>query len=898
MHPAFSVAVIVCLFPYLASGVTAAEDRAKPSPKVEQVVVVFKTHFDIGYTDLARNVVNRYRTSMIDKALEVCDHTKPLPPEHRFVWTLSGWPMTQILWPGQTADRRRLVEEAIRDGRLVWHALPGSLHTESLDLEDLVRGLGFSSELSRQFGAPPARDAKMTDVPSHVWALPTVLKHAGVDFFHIGCNSISASPEVPLLFWWEGPDGSRLLTMYEAGGYGSQLQPPQGWPHKTWLALIHTGDNHGPPAPDEVQALLKKAAKELPGVKIRMGRLSDFADALLAEKPDLPVVRADTPDTWIHGIMSMPQETKIARNLRPEIGALESLNTLLKCWGCDVPSASKTVRDAYEGSLLYGEHTWGASVPLDKRLYGDPWREELRAGKYAHMEESWREHGAYVHNARDLVAPALKANLEALAGSIAVEGPRVVVFNPLPWSRDDVVAIDQVATIPAGLKDAATGEPIAVERTGGMLRLIARQLPPLGYRTYVPASAPAPAEHAATGGTLAADARQLLMENDRFRMKIDSARGVVASLVDKKSGRELIDTDSKYGLGQYLYERFDADTSRQYMETYCKALPGWAAHFCRFDMPPAKEKPYSAVSPTEFTVEMVRSEVSVTARMTSVLKQETLHRVGLDVTLYAGRPFVDLQWRITEKPPETWPETGWLCLPLAVDDPSFCLGRLGAPIDPARDIVPGSNHDMFCLNSGMTVAGPDGQGIALCSPDAPLVSLGAPGAYRYSSRWTPREAVVFLNLFNNVWGTNFQQWISGSWSTRVRLWVSSAGDLKADLLAPSWEARSPARAVVHDGPAGRLPVAQPGLALSRQGVLVTAFGPNPDGDGLLLRLWEQSGRSGVCRVQLPEGIRSAAAQPCDLRGRRQGNPIAIEDGHVDVPLGPFAPASFLLDTAK
>ena len=48
-------------------------------------------------------------------------------------------------------------------------------------------------------------------------------------------------------------------------------------------------------------------------MKIRMGRLSDFADAILAEEklsPKLPVVRKDMPDTWIHGIMSMPIETR------------------------------------------------------------------------------------------------------------------------------------------------------------------------------------------------------------------------------------------------------------------------------------------------------------------------------------------------------------------------------------------------------------------------------------------------------------------------------------------------------------------------------------------------------------------------------------------------------------
>lgn len=888
----FSPVVVLTLLLSTHGTVVAADDPARPTSRIEQVIVVFKTHFDIGYTDLARNVVNRYRTSMIDKALEVCDATRPLPPEHRFVWTLPGWPMTQILWPRQTPDRRERIEQAIRDGRLVWHALPGSLHTESLDLEDIVRGLRFSSDLSQAYGMPLPRDAKMTDVPSHVWALPTILKHAGVDFFHIGCNSASASPEVPLLFWWEGPDGSRLLTMYEASGYGSQLQAPKDWPYKTWLALIHTGDNHGPPAPGEVQALLARANKELPGVKIRMGRLSDFADAILAEKPELPVVRADTPDTWIHGLMSMPQETKIARNLRPDIAALESLNTLLACWGADVPPADETVRNAYDGSLMYGEHTWGASVPLNERLYGDAWRTALREGKYAHMEESWREHGAYIRNAQDLVAPALTANLEALARSVAVEGPRIVVFNPLPWMRDDVITLDATAAFPANLKDAASGQAVAVERHDGKLRFIARRLPPMGYRTYVPADATVSKE------MLVADAAGLVLESGRFRVKLDRARGAVASLVDKQSGRELVDTKSKYGLGQYLYERFDADINQKYLDAYCKYQPSWVAHLARFDMPPASEVPYVAGSPADFAVELIRGDVSATARLTSRTSDTMSHQVALDVTLYAGQPFIDLEWRIADKPPETWPEAAWLCLPLAAGEPKFRLGRLGAPIDPARDIVPGSNHEVFCLNTGMTIAGSDGQAVGLCSPDTPLVSLGHPGVYRHTKQWSPREPVVFVNLFTNVWGTNFQQWIAGSWSTRVRLWPAEGGNLEAELMTPSWETRNRAKAVVIDGPAGKLAPAQAGVELSRKGVLVTALGRNPDGDGLLLRLWEQSGQGGNCTVQLPDGLHVATAQPCDLRGSLQGSPVAVQNGRFEIQLEPYAPRSLVLATKR
>jgi hypothetical protein len=94
-------------------------------------------------------------------------------------------------------------------------------------------------------------------MPSHSWVLPTILKNAGIDFLHVGCNPGSASPNVPPLFWWQGPDGSRLLTFYWAQYYGSGILPPKDWPHKTWLAVIHTHENTGAPSPKEVAALLQ-----------------------------------------------------------------------------------------------------------------------------------------------------------------------------------------------------------------------------------------------------------------------------------------------------------------------------------------------------------------------------------------------------------------------------------------------------------------------------------------------------------------------------------------------------------------------------------------------------------------------------------------------------------------
>ena len=96
--------------------------------------------------------MNRYRTTMADQALRLVEESRDLPADQQFCWTLAGWPMAQILWPGQTPERRTRFLEALQAGRLVPHAMASTAHTESLDLEDLTRGLRCSVELARLAG--------------------------------------------------------------------------------------------------------------------------------------------------------------------------------------------------------------------------------------------------------------------------------------------------------------------------------------------------------------------------------------------------------------------------------------------------------------------------------------------------------------------------------------------------------------------------------------------------------------------------------------------------------------------------------------------------------------------------------------------------------------------------
>ena len=152
-------------------------------------------------------------------------------------------------------------------------------------------------------------------------------------------------------------------------------------------------------------------------------------------------------------------------------------------------------------------------------------------------------------------------------------------------------------------------------------------------------------------------------------------------------------------------------------------------------------------------------------------------------------------------------------------------------MNPATDILPGANRDLFSVGHGVTIADADGAGIAVCPLDHPLVSLDRPGCWRASkdaAEFTPKKPVVYLNLYNNQWNTNFRYWYPGTWSSRVRLWTFDAKTAPDAVMAtPALEARNPLLAVATTGQGGKLPAEQSGLSVSRKGVLVTAFGAEP-----------------------------------------------------------------------
>jgi hypothetical protein len=854
---------------------------------VKEIIVVFKTHIDVGYTRRVKDIVQYYRTDMIDSALKVMDSSVDLPKEQQFRWTAPGWVMSKVMepWQGQTEERRKKLDEAFRKGQFITHAMPFTIETEICEPEVVTRGLGFASQLSRQYQLPLPLSAKVTDMPSQATELATILANGGVKFLHIGCNWPSGYVQTPGIFWWEGPDGSRLLTFYTsiygtATGLnwphewgkgdkfvGRNLIPPADWPYKVWPAILVTGDNSGPPKASDVKALFDEVHKKMPGVKIRTGTMDDFEKAFLAEKPALPVFKKEMPDTWVHGAMSDPGGFKLSRETAPLLAADELLNTQLKNWGVSAPAISDSVAKAYEKMALYAEHTWGGSASINE--YGDAFK-KLPADKYADLEASWEDKTNYVRNAWKISQQLKQDNLKILAQSVKAAPNSMIVYNPLPWQRSGVVEVN--------------GEPMLV-----------KNIPAGGY-----AAVPLPGKQVIT-----TSAKQYI-ENEFYKISFDAGKGTIQSLIDKRTGHDWAANLSGNQTGAYINERFTYEQCAKYTADY-QQHRAWQMFGESGDwlhpginkpgMISEKQVPYRKASPTGGKLTIRSSALQQTAVME--MPADTANHLPaskLTVTLTNGQPYLDLEITILNKAKDNWPEADWLALPFNIKNPVFKVYRPLGVMNPATDIAKGANKNIYSVGQGVSITDATGRGIAVVPVDHPLISLDTTGIWQFSLDFVPKKPIVYVNLYNNQWNTNYRYWYPGTWSSRVRIWTINKETSKDAVMAtPALEARNPLQARVLEGAGGSLPAEQAGVTVSRKGVIVTAFGTDHDGNqGTLLRVWEQAGVSGKLIISLPKGTKALKAIPVNLRGEKKGEPITIASGKLVFNLGAYAPASFIL----
>ncbi|MBB5058421.1 hypothetical protein HDF16_003135 [Granulicella aggregans] len=393
---------------------------APDTTPVKRVLIVFKCHLDVGFTQTQAQVMRKYFDEYYPAAMARAAEMRAAGSD-RYIWTTGSWLLYEYL-DQATPAQRKAMEAAIHAGDITWHALPFSWQTEMLDRSMIAGALGLSADLDARFGRKTI-GAKMTDVPGHTRGIIAPLQAAGVRMLDIGINAASVPPDVPDAFLWRDEGGHSLAMIYHRHDYGSVIQIPGS---DLAVAVEVRNDNSGPHTIEEIKAIYAKLRAQFPGASVEASTLSDVATAMEPFRAQLPVFTGEIGDTWIYGIPSDP--AKVARFR--EVARLRQ--QWIKERHFDV--GDSTDRQLLRRLLLAVEHTWGTDTK--SYLDNDHYRPADLAAvidqpAYKTMTTSWQEKRDDI----DLGIAALPADLREQAAArlkeIAVSVPASDGLKPL-----------------------------------------------------------------------------------------------------------------------------------------------------------------------------------------------------------------------------------------------------------------------------------------------------------------------------------------------------------------------------------------------------------------------------------------------------------------------------------
>lgn len=458
-----------------------------------KVIVVSKTHLDLGFTDYAANIKAKYLEKFIPEALRLAkeanaDGTK------RFVWTTGSWIITEALKAADAARRKEL-EDALKRGDLVCHAMPFTTHTELMDADLARYGLSLIDQIDAITGRKTIA-AKMTDVPGHTAALVPLLAEKGIRMLHIGVNGASAIPKVPECFLWRF-GGAEVVVVYSAE-YGGAFQIPGVG---DILYFDHTSDNHGANGLAAINKKLNELKQKYPGYTVEAGGLDEFAAKLWEARASLPVIENEIGDSWIHGAATDPYK----------VGCFRELLRLKNEWLAygSLKRGDAEYNGLCAGLLCVAEHTWGMDM---KAYFGDyehytrkafdkaRQRDKVRMrrpfadfphnffillgrlkgmykkGSYSAMEKSWEEQRGYIKEALSALSETHRAEVEK-----RLKGLLPKAFREPAYTKNSFDGVYSVG-----------GYTLGLNRQGGISKLSYKGVslvrfndrPPLEYRVY------------------------------------------------------------------------------------------------------------------------------------------------------------------------------------------------------------------------------------------------------------------------------------------------------------------------------------------------------------------------------------------------------------------------------
>ncbi len=565
---------------------------------IKTVYIVPTSHYDFGFVD-PPDAIRERAARHIDEVIRVAESDPDFRWTIESVWQVNEWlkraKVSTSVLPKDEAKIARLVN-LIKSGHIALSSAWGSMHTDFMGEEELNRLCYDYAKLKRTYGVE-TQMAMMDDVPGHPFTVPSVLARSDMRYLVVGANifintATSLAPgKVP--FYWESPDGSRVLTWVsqsQRGGYPEaltdfyldpySLDPYTGkTPYemfnpnagkKTDLQIMEEGvvalqKRYGEAGYqyDAVMAIyahdfveptnvanLERAVKlwnshhDVPKLKIATPpEFFHYMEGKYAAQ--IPTFRGEWSGLWSEAKTMSPQISALARYVHDHTPAAETLWSAISATR-GIPFPAGNTATLYDLMFTYDEHSGAGNT-------GWP-----QLNDRAKLEEQNREYVSYMQQAEKETDFLLDQGMQVLAQPSSDESPKsltttnvwpLLVYNALSWKRDDLVTIAAPAS---GLKIVSIRKagnrqviPFDIDEQERAV-FVAHDLPSVGYAMFDVETAP---------GQMISTLRDVpptnQVENRNFRLRL-GPDGTVQSIIAINSKQEIVNNKGELAFNQLL----------------------------------------------------------------------------------------------------------------------------------------------------------------------------------------------------------------------------------------------------------------------------------------------------------------------------------------------------------
>ncbi|HEY0784787.1 MAG TPA: glycoside hydrolase family 38 C-terminal domain-containing protein, partial [Acidobacteriaceae bacterium] len=427
------------------------------------------------------------------------------------------------------------------------------------DGESLVRSLLIGKRFFQKEYGVDVHIGWNPDSFGYNWQLPQIYTRSGIDTFVTQKMAWNDTNQLPFkLFWWQSPDGSKVLTYFPHDYANEDLGPlrlsldlararQQAPGLDSMMDLYGVGDHGGGPTramldegmrwsePDKVTAKYEfgTAGSYFQSVRARIAlesRLWNYQSIASGYSyPPQPASGSISIPTWndelyfeYHRGVQTTQARHKENMRRSEVETLDAEKYASLAWlsGSAYPGAEFT--DAWKKITFNNFHDLAAG-----------------SGIAVIYRDAQKEFDTVRRETNEITAHSL-GTLDAAIDTRVKAGVPLLVWNPLAWERGGLVTAD------VQLPEAASGVTVLDSREHPVdsevlskdpathsfkLLIHAPAVPSLGYALFHVVAA----NQVSLSTPAQESARSITLENQALRLTIDRTNGCITSLYDKRA---------------------------------------------------------------------------------------------------------------------------------------------------------------------------------------------------------------------------------------------------------------------------------------------------------------------------------------------------------------------------